>query len=881
MDFRKRFPLRLWRPAVDDEVDGELEFHLEMRRRQYLAQGMSEAQARQAALDKFGNYSRARRQCRALGRRREQRMRLLQYSSELWQDAAFALRQLLRAPAFSALAIVTLAVGIGATTAIFSAVHAVVLRPLAITEPDRVVTINSGWRGGLMAMAPAHYLHLAEEQKAFQSIAAMQWASFTLTRADGAERVIGARVTGSFWNVFGVRPALGAVFGVQEDAPGRDQVVVLSHDLWTSQFGSDPRIIGRDITLNMRPHTVVAVMPPSFDVTGQTQALWVPMAFTPDTAARRGNHYLTVYARLLDGMSVSKAEEQMPLIVSRRVERWPSESEGRTILVRPVMESLVGDYRERLFVLFAAVGLVLLIACGNVSNLLLARGATRARELALRSALGAGQGRLVRQLFTESLMLGVVSAAAGVMVARGLIGLLVAYGPSQVPRLDQAQLDWTVFGFAVALALAASILFGLLPSWRVSRTDVNSMLKEAGRGAGARGSRDLVRSSLIAVEVALALILLVGAALLIRTTIEMQRVQPGFDAAGVFTGRVTLGSRHATPEALLQVTQELESRIAAIPGVDAAAVASAVPGARGFSNGLLPEGKALHLENITQTDGVIISPAYFSAMRLPVVRGRAFTDADRGGAMLVVMINRTAAQMMWPGEDALGKRLTSANPLGPTTVIGIVEDVRLGGPSEPAPPTFYVPFAQMNDEAWAGARAPFIIARTSGAPAALAPAVRRIVDDIDRTMPLYSTATMDERMASTVETARFNTSLLVMLGAAGVLLAAVGIYGVIAYFATQRTSEMCIRMALGASRRNVLLLVIGQAMIPVGAGVVLGAIGAAFASQAIAAQLVGVDRTDPLTFIAVTATLVAVALLAAIIPARRAASLDPMRALRS
>jgi putative ABC transport system permease protein len=314
--------------------------------------------------------------------------------------------------------------------------------------------------------------------------------------------------------------------------------------------------------------------------------------------------------------------------------------------------------------------------------------------------------------------------------------------------------------------------------------------------------------------------------------------------------------------------------------VQASALASAVPGARGFSNGLLPDGKALKLENVTQTDGVIISPAYFAAMRMPIVHGRAFTNADRDGAMLVVILNRTAAQMMWPGEEAVGKRLTSANPLGPTTVIGIAEDVRLSGPSEPAPPTFYVPFAQMNDEAWNSARAPFIVARTGGEPAALAAPVRRIVADIDRTMPLYNTMTMDERMAATVETARFNTSLLVMLGAAGALLAAVGIYGVIAYFAAQRTSEMGIRMALGATRRSVVWLVIRQAMWPVTVGVVVGAIGAAFASRAIATQLVGVDRTDPRTFIAVAAALVAVALLAAVIPARRAAALDPALTLR-
>lgn len=881
MDYRKRFPLRLWRPAVDEEVDGELEFHLEMRRREYLAQGMTDAQARDAALDKFGNYTRVRRECRALGHQREQRMRIVQYVSELRQDAAFAIRQMIVAPGFSLLAIVTLALGIAATTAIFSIVNAVVLRPIPAQEPDRLVVVSSGWRGGLMSVAPAHYLHLVEQQKSFTRIGALQLASFTLSHDAGAERLLGARVTGGFFDVFGVPPALGRVFGAAEDVPGRDQVVVLSHELWTRQFGADPSIIGRDITLNARPHTVVGVMPKGFDVTGQEQELWVPIAFTPETAARRGNHYLWVYARLADGMTARQAEEQMPLIIQNRRAKWPQEPEGRTMHVTPVMESVVGDYRERLFVLFGAVGLVLLIACGNVSNLLLARGATRAREIALRSALGAGQGRLVRQLFTESVMLGAVAAAAGVALAAWFIRLLVAFGPADVPRLATARLDWSAVSFAVILALASSILFGLVPAWRASRADVNSTLKEAGRGAGARGARDIVRSALIAGEVALALVLLVGAALLIRTALEMQRVSPGFDPAGVFTGRITLPPKYTSPESLLQLTRDLESRVAAIPGVRTAAIASAVPGARGFNNGLLPEGKPLGLEHITQTDGVIITPGYFDAMRLPIVRGRAFTDADRMGALNVVILNRTAAQMMWPGEDALGKRLSSANPMGLATVVGIAEDVRLGGPSIDAPPTFYVPFAQMDAEAWSYTRGPYVVARTESDPAAITQSVRRILVDVDRDIPLYSTLTMEERMAETVETARFNTTLLVMLGLAGLLLAAVGIYGVIAYFAAQRTSEMGIRMALGASRASVIRLVIRQAMLPVVVGVVMGAAGAMFASRAIAAQLVGVKPNDPVAFAAVAAALFVVALLAAVVPARRAASLDPTRALQA
>ncbi|HEV3486710.1 MAG TPA: ABC transporter permease [Vicinamibacterales bacterium] len=882
MDVRKRFPLRLWRPAVDEEVDTELEFHLAMRTRELMDRGLTEAQARRAAVDKFGDYSRTRRQCRAIGQQRERQMRVLQCLSELRQDAAFSIRQMFAAPAFSVLAIATLAIGIGATTAIFSAVHAVVLRPLPVPDPDRLVVVNSGWREGVMSMAPAHYLQLAEDQAAFQAIAALERTNFTLAREEGAERVIGARVTGQFFDLFRVPPAMGRVFGPPEDEPGRDRVVVLSHRLWTRQFGADPGILGRDITLNQRPHTIIGVMPPSFDLSNTAEELWVPMAFTPERKAVRSSHFLAVFARLRDGVSVQQAAAQMRQVLERRFERWPAESRERTLHVTPLMERFVGDYRQRLFVLLGAVAFVLLIACGNVSNLLLARGATRARELAVRSALGAGQGRLVRQLLTESVVLALIAAVAGVALARWLIAALIGFSPAGIPRLEQTRIDGAVLTFALGLAFMASLVFGLLPAFRASRTDVNATLKEAGRGAGSRGARDVLRATLIAGEVALALVLLVGAGLLIRTALEMQRIDPGFEMQNLFTGRVLLPpTKYTEPAVMLHTTRELEDAVARIPSVRVAAVANAIPGARGFSNGLLPEGKPLALEHITQSDGLLVSPAYLRTMGIRIVEGRAFTDADRESAPLVVMLNRTAAQRMWPGESAIGKRLTSANPAGPTTVIGIVEDVRLGGMTEPTPPTFYIPFAQLNAEAWSWPRGLFLVARTDSDPAAITNAVRRVVASIDPAIPVFNTMTMEQRMAGTFETARFNTLLLATLGGVGLLLAAVGIYGVISYFATERTSEIGIRMALGASRVDVILLVLRQAALPVFAGVALGALGAAFAARAIATQLVNVAATDPLTFVIVAISLTIVALLAAVIPARRAAAVDPTRALHS
>ncbi len=876
--------MRLGRPSVDEEVDAELEFHLAMRQRELMARGLSEAQARQAALDKFGDVRRARRECRAIGHQREQRMRLHQYWSELRQDAAFSVRQMIAAPAFTLIAVATLALGIGATTAIFSTVHAVVLRPLPVPQPERLVVVSEVWRDlGKGNMSAGNFVDMAAEQTVFDALTATTSASMTLAREEGAERVIGVRASGGFFAVFGVEPMLGRAFGAAEDEPGREQVVVLSHRFWTRQFGADRNVLGRQITLDARPYTVIGVMPASFDFTADAEALWVPIAFTPERKAMHDEHFLAVYGRLKPGVSVQQANQQLETIARGLRERFPKDDAERGLTATGLMETFVGDYAQRLIVLLGAVGFVLLIACGNVSNLLLARGASRAREMAVRSALGAGQGRLVRQLCTESIVLGLTAAIAGIALARGFVALLIAYGPTGVPRLEQTRIDATALAFTVVLALLSSIVFGLVPAWRAAQVDINSTLKEATRGAGARGARDFVRSALIAGEVALALVLLVGAGLLIRSALETQRIASGFDPKGVFSGRFSLPqAKYGEASALLQASQAIEQAIARIPGVKAAAVSSVVPGVGTFSNGLVPEGEAPELRNVRQSQARFVSPSYFAAMGLPVVKGRAFTDADRQGAPLVMIVNQTLAQRLWPNQDPIGRRVNGSSGKGPKVVVGVVADVRAFGPAEPIEPEFYQPLAQLDDVAWNWTRRTlFAVARTDSDPAALAPAVRRSISEVDPGVPLFSVRTMEERMAATLETARFNTFLLAMLGAVGLVLAAVGIYGVIAYFATQRTSEIGIRIALGASRAQVLRLMLRQAAVPVVAGVALGAVGAIFASRLLATQLVNVRATDPVTFAAVAATLVIVALLAALIPARRASGIDPTRALQT
>jgi predicted permease len=888
VDFRSRFPSRLWRPSVDDEVDGELEFHLEMRTREYMERGMPRAQAREAALRKFGDFRRARRECRALGRQRERQMRIVEYFSELRQDAAFSIRQMLAVPAFTLVAVVTLAIGIGATTAIFSAVNAVVLRPLPVPEPDRLVVVSSTWRqfqdGALSA---GNYVDIADEQQAFATMTAVEFSGFALAQREGADRVLGAKVTGRFFDVFGIRPALGRVFGEAEDQPGRDQVVVLSHRLWTRQFASDPDIVGREITMNMRPYTVIGVMPSQFDFTSDAEELWVPIAFSPERRAMHDEHYLQVIARLRPGVTIEQANRQLGALGKRQQERFPRDNAERGFAARPLLEVLVGDYRSRLLLLLGSVGFVLLIACGNVANLLLARGTARVRELALRSALGAGQGRLVRQLVTESVVLGVVAAVAGLALAAWLIKLLIAYSPPGVPRLEQARIDGVVLAFSAGIALLSSLVFGIIPAWRASHADVNANLKNA-RGTGARATKDWVRFTLIGAEVALALVLLVGAGLLIRTNIAMQRVDPGFEPSGVFTARVALPqTKYSDPGLLFRTFTEIADQVSALPGVTAAAVTTTVPSAGGFSNGLLAEERGADFAHLVQSMARFVSPGYFKAMGVRIERGRGFTDADRLDAPDVIIVNEAIARTMWPGQDPLGRRIRCCR-VNPDdipvllTVIGVATDVSAEGPAQPVQPEFYLPIAQLSKVEWGWTNGNmFVVARTAGDPMAVAPSVRRVVAGIDPGVPVFQERTMEQRMASTIATARFNTFLLSILGGIGLLLSAVGIYGVIAYFVSQRTSEIGVRVALGATRRDVMRMIVWQAAKPVLVGVAVGLLGSFFAVQLIATQLVGVPATDPVTLGFVVAALLIVSVMASLIPARRAAALDPTKALQT
>jgi putative ABC transport system permease protein len=874
-----------WRPPVDDEVDEELSFHREMRVRELVERGMDPGAARQEARRRAGDVERTRATLRGLATGRNRHMEGTQYFGELRQDLTFTIRQLVKNPGFTAVAVLTLALGIGATTAIFSAVYAVVLQPLPIDDPSRLMRVGEVFEGVPQVMSVGNYVDTNAGVSEFtHGLAALNYANFNLADETAPERVVGAKVTANYFDVMGVRPMLGRTFTADEDRPGTDRVVVLSHRLWTRRFGASAAAVGRPLRMNGVTYQIVGVMPEPFDLTTDSEELWAPIAFTPAQRVLHDEHYLSVYGRLKPGASREQVQAKLDAVALRLRHDFPKDDETVSFGTVPYMEQFVGDVRQRLLTLLAAVGLVLLIACGNVANLLLARGAARAREMAVRTALGAGRGRIARQLLTESLVLSLCAAGAGLLIARAFIAALISWNPGGVPRLEQAHIDPVALGFAIGIALISSLLCGLAPALRASRRDVQSGLRDGGRGSTG-GLRDRLRATLIVAEVALSLLLLVGAGLLIRSAIALQRTSTGFEPHGVLSARVTLpGTTFTEPAHIVETLRRINDAAAAVPGVVAAAISSyGAMGGGGGSNGLVPEGKAPVAANFINSTLRVITPSFFQAMGVPIVRGRNFTDDDRRGGQNVMIVSARLAAVAFPGQDPIGKRISccEAGPTALKTIVGVAGDIRSRGPAIAPRPEFYLPIAQVPDVAWDWNRTMYVLVRTAGNPAALVQPLNAAVTQIDRDLPLFDVKTMDERLVRSLATARFNTLLLTLLGAIGLVLAATGIYGVIAYFVSQRTQEIGVRMALGATAGSVVWMILGQALRPVAIGAVAGVAAALAASTVLSSQLFGVSRTDPLTIAAVVATLIGVALVASVVPARRAAAVDPTRALQS
>jgi predicted permease len=883
---------RLLRPPVEREVDEELAFHLEMRVRELVEKGMTPEAAARAAARRFRDLEPARRECRRIARGRERSERRREWWSEALQDLAFALRQSARNPGFTAVAVFTLALGIGATTAIFSVLRAVVLQALPYPEADRLHSVFTTWRGSPSGTSAGNYLYIQERQRSYTYLAAVAYSPFNLTDGDLPERLLGAAVTHDYFPLLGLAPALGRVFTAEEDRPGQNRVVVLSHRLFERRFGGDPSAVGRQIRLSGVPHEVIGVMPAAFEAATSGEELWVPIAFTPERRAMYDEHYLSLYGRLAPGTTLARARADLEAVVRDLVRDHPLDNPDRGASATPLLESLVGDYRQRLSVLMGAVALVLLIACANVANLLLGRAAARERELAVRGALGAGRSRLVRQLLTESVFLGALAAGVGLLVAELGRRLLLATAPPGVPRLEAARIDGGVLVFAVAVGLLASVVFGLAPALQISRVELRPGLGEGGRAVVSGGGRDRLRRLLIAAEVGLALTLLVGAGLLVRTGVNLQHASLGLEPEGLLTARVGFPREgYAGHERPARAFEAILERLRARASLRAAFV-SRLPLTQGAgTNGLLPEGRPIDpanpLKNMISTDLQIVTTDYFETMRIPLRAGRFLRAQDRRGTSKVMVINEELARLAFPGQSAVGRRISCCEygEGGPGTpswkeVVGVVGNVSRTSPGAPPVPQFYLPCDQVPVEAWDWiSRSMGLVVRSAEASAVTVPLIRQAVHDVDPTVPVYDVQTMSERRRSRTAQERFGAALLSALGLVGLLLAGVGIYGVVAFFVSQRRREIAVRLALGARPADVIGLVLRQGLRPVAVGLLLGVAGALAAGRALRAVLYGVDAADPPTLVAVGLTLFACGGLACLLPARRASRVDPARTL--
>ncbi|MBA2340498.1 MAG: ABC transporter permease [Pyrinomonadaceae bacterium] len=807
----------------------------------------------------------------------------------LWQDLRYGVRMLAKNPGFTFIAVLALALGIGANAAIFSVVNAVLLRPLPFEHSERLVRVWGTNVKKNLERRSSSFLNFTDWQKqnhVFESMTAYTGAAATLTSEGSApEQLGGIGFTGDLFAVSGAQPALGRTFAPEElaaSAEGAPIVVVISNDLWRRRFSSDPNITGKQLTLDAnKSATVIGVMPADFKfpVDFSNVDFWLPLDPTDELNAERDTNYLQIVGRLKPNVSLTQAQAEMNTITARLEQEYPEENAGRTVSLVSLHESLVGNVRPALLVLLGAVGLVLLIACANVANLLLARAATRSREIAIRTALGARRARVVRQLLTESALLSLAGGALGLLLALWGIDLLVAAIPFDVARLGEVNLDARVIAFTLGVSVLTGVAFGLAPALQASRVDLNETLKEGGRGGTESLRRNRVRSLLVVSEIALSLVLLIGAGLLIKSFWHLREINPGFDPNNVITATLSLSGKYEEESQQAEFFQRAVGRISALPGVEAAGAIFPLPLSGNAVQGDFEiEGNApLGAGEKPNANFRMITPDLLRAMGIPLVKGRAFSERDNEDAPKVLLINETLARRFFASTDPLGKHLKFSTLSGETTgeIVGVVGDVRFRGLDAGAEPEYYMSYLQFPMSEMS------LVARTAFAePTTLVPAMRNAVLDIDKDQPLYETKAMNQLIGESIAERRFNMLLLGSFAFVALTLAAIGIFGVMSYSVAQRTHEIGIRMALGAQGRDVARLVIGQGMILVLIGVAIGLAGALALTGLMKSLLYGVSATDPITFAGIALLLTAVAFLACYIPARRATKVDPLVALR-
>ncbi len=808
------------------------------------------------------------------------------------QDTRYAIRQLRKSLGFTAVAVITLALGIGANTAIFSVVNGALLRPLPFRDPDRLVRVwhvppPQSFPGMTeFSVSAANYLDWERQNHVFDKMAILSYHGFTLTGGDKPEQVDATAVSPDFFAALGVAPILGRTFFPEEDQPGRSSVVVLSHRFWQQHFGSNPEIIGHTMSMDGQSYLVAGVMPENFHFPDFAQ-MWTPMAWTDKERAVRGEHHYMVIARLKPGIDIRQAQSEMNTISTRLEQAYPGDDKGWGAVVKSLHDDLVSDVRPALLVLLGAVAFVLLIACVNVANLALAKTFGRQKEIAIRTALGASSMRLIRQILTETVLLALAGGALGLTYAHFGVRLIMAFLADKLPPSVDVSLDANVLAFTALLALLTGIVAGVVPAVRLTRGDVNQALKQGlGRtDADAGGHR--TRSILVVAEVAFSLLLLIGAGLMLRSFQQLHSVKPGFESHGVLTATAAVSrAKFTEPAQQARFFEQVLQRVRALPGVEAAGVIDDIPlNDEGSHQPIAIEGRpVVAMSEQPEVDVRLVSAGYMSAMHVPVLRGRDFGDSDVAGRPATVLISASMAEHFWPGEDALGKRLTlTFFPDSVREVVGVVGDVKLDGLDQTRPSTaLYLPLDQVSTPVNGGWNSfPMtLVVRSATDPAGMTAAVSNAVHSVDRDIPLRDILTMDDVVATSLSPQRFNMLLLGAFAGLALLLATIGIYSVLSYCARQRVREIGIRLALGARISDVLRLIVLQGMKPTLLGMALGAAGALAMGHLVSSLVYGVRPSDPLTFLAVMVLLALVALGASIIPAYRAAKVDPVVALR-
>jgi putative ABC transport system permease protein len=801
----------------------------------------------------------------------------------LLQDLTFALRTFRKNPGFTLAAVFALGLGMGANSAMFSVIDGVLLRPLPFPRSDRLVNV---WENNLkrniprFVVAPANYYDWRKQNQSFSALGAYQQNTFNLASHEGEpERFIGTISDRGFFDALGVKPALGRIFTEEEDQPGRDGVVILGSGVWRQRFGGDPKIVGQTLIMNGKPRTVIGVLPEGFEYPPQS-VMWSPLGFDNETRERRDFHRLRVIGRLKDGVTLERARAEFETIGSRLAAQYPAFDRDAGIAVNLLLDDMVGQIRPALLVLLGAVAFVLLIACANVANLLLAKAAGRQREIAIRASLGAGRGRIVIQMLTESVLLSVAGGAVGLLLAYGAFDGLLALAPANLPRLSEAGLNAPVVWASLGLSVFTGMVFGFAPAWYASKTDVQALLKEGARGASARSG---LRNILVVAQVAAALILLAGAGLLMRSFYEIEHVDAGFEAEHLMTMRLAPAAfKYAGHDAMLrEFVHGILGNIGALPGVRSAAVSSDIPLLGNPIFIMRFEGRpAVEPSTAPLANYFAVTPGYFETMGMRILRGRGITDRDTADSPQVVVVNQTLVDRYFPGQDPIGKRLEVAFATPPNwrEIVGVAAEVHTQGLDQDTPVQVYAAYYQK--PIFIQLSSLTVLARTTLDPGLVGAAMKSAILKIDRSQPVYAMQPMTEVVSQSIAQRRFSLVLLAFFAASALFLAALGIYAVMSYSVAQRTGEIGIRMALGAQKAQVLMLVQRQGLVLVLVGLGIGLAGALALTRLMTSLLFRVQATDPITFALVAAVLIAVSLAACLIPARRAAKVDPIVALR-